>query len=605
MNIAVIAVSPQGITIAEQLKAEWQEQLTIFSTHQHSSVESIRNIKEHVDAHFGDYSAWVFIGAMGICIRTIAEHVQHKYHDPAVINIDSTGRFVVSVLSGHVGGANELTEHIASLLGAQAVVSTQTDNTGLWALDLFSRKYGWAQVNNMGGLNKPIALYTNGKPTALLLEVRDKFTLELERTHAEHVDIYYKREDLDESKYELILVVSPCVYETSKPCIQYIPKSLALGLGCRYQCAPKDIPEYICNEIRRLGYYPEAIKRIGTIDLKKDEPLLKEMLQLLNIEEADIYTSEDLAPVEIKNPSDYVFKVTGVYGVAESASRLSARMGSIVIEKQKGMLHDGNDFTFAVSIDRAYESRGHIEIVGAGPGDPDLCSIRGRAFLEIADLILYAGSLVPRALTTCHKPGATVRSSADMNLEEQFALMKEFYDKGLLVVRLHTGDPCIYGAIQEQMAFFDEYDMSYHITPGISSFQAAAAALRSQFTIPEKTQTIILTRGEGRTPMPEKEKLHMLARSQSTMCIFLSAGIVDDVQAQLLEHYPEDTPVAACYHLTWPDERIYRGQLKDLAKLVHDNKLTLTTMLVIGEAIDNRKGLSRLYADEFKHLFRK
>lgn len=605
MNIAVIAVSPQGITIAEQLKAEWQKQLTIFSTHQHSSVESIRNIKEHVDAHFGDYSAWVFIGAMGICIRTIAEHVQHKYHDPAVINIDSTGRFVVSVLSGHVGGANELTEHIASLLGAQAVVSTQTDNTGLWALDLFSRKYGWAQVNNMGGLNKPIALYTNGKPTALLLEVRDKFTLELERTHAEHVDIYYKREDLDESKYELILVVSPRVYETSKPCIQYIPKSLALGLGCRYQCAPKDIPEYICNEIRRLGYYPEAIKRIGTIDLKKDEPLLKEMLQLLNIEEADIYTSEDLAPVEIKNPSDYVFKVTGVYGVAESASRLSARMGSIVIEKQKGMLHDGNDFTFAVSIDRAYERRGHIEIVGAGPGDPDLCSIRGRAFLEIADLILYAGSLVPRALTTCHTPGATVRSSADMNLEEQFALMKEFYDKGLLVVRLHTGDPCIYGAIQEQMAFFDEYDMSYHITPGISSFQAAAAALRSQFTIPEKTQTIILTRGEGRTPMPEKEKLHMLARSQSTMCIFLSAGIVDDVQAQLLEHYPEDTPVAACYHLTWPDERIYRGQLKDLAKLVHDNKLTLTTMLVIGEAIDNRKGLSRLYADEFKHLFRK
>ncbi len=605
MNIAVIAVSPQGITIAEQLKAEWQEQLTIFSTHQHSSVESIRNIKEHVDAHFGDYSAWIFIGAMGICIRTIAEHVQHKYHDPAVINIDSTGRFVVSVLSGHVGGANELTEHIASLLGAQAVVSTQTDNTGLWALDLFSRKYGWAQVNNMEGLNKPIALYTNGKPTALLLEVRDKFTLELERTHAEHVDIYYKREDLDESKYELILVVSPRVYETSKPCIQYIPKSLALGLGCRYQCAPKDIPEYICNEIRRLGYYPEAIKRIGTIDLKKDEPLLKEMLQLLNIEEADIYTSEDLAPVEIKNPSDYVFKVTGVYGVAESASRLSARMGSIVIEKQKGMLYDGNDFTFAVSIDRAYERRGHIEIVGAGPGDPDLCSIRGRAFLEIADLILYAGSLVPRALTTCHKPGATVRSSADMNLEEQFALMKEFYDKGLLVVRLHTGDPCIYGAIQEQMAFFDEYDMSYHITPGISSFQAAAAALRSQFTIPEKTQTIILTRGEGRTPMPEKEKLHMLARSQSTMCIFLSAGIVDDVQAQLLEHYPEDTPVAACYHLTWPDERIYRGQLKDLAKLVHDNKLTLTTMLVIGEAIDNRKGLSRLYADEFKHLFRK
>ena len=220
-------------------------------------------------------------------------------------------------------------------------------------------------------------------------------------------------------------------------------------------------------------------------------------------------------------------------------------------------------------------------------------------------MILYAGSLVPKELTLCAKAGATVRSSADMNLEEQFALMKEFYDKGLFVVRLHTGDPCIYGAIQEQMNYFDQYGMDYHITPGISSFQAAAAALYSQFTIPEKVQTIILTRGEGRTPMPEKEQLHKLAQSQSTMCIFLSAGVVEKVQEELSQHYAPTTPVAACYKLTWKDERIYRGQLKDLAKIVKENHLTLTTLLVVGDAIDNRKGLSRLYADEFKHLFRK
>ena len=154
------------------------------------------------------------------------------------------------------------------------------------------------------------------------------------------------------------------------------------------------------------------------------------------------------------------------------------------------------------------------------------------------------------------------------------------------------------------MAFFDRYGMRYHITPGISSFQAAAAALRSQFTIPERVQTIILTRGEGRTPMPEREKLHLLARSQSTMCIYLSAAIVDDVQAELLQAYPPETPVAACYKLTWRDERIYRGQLKDLAQIVKENNLTLTTMLVVGEAIDNRQGLSHLYASDFKHLFR-
>ena len=167
--------------------------------------------------------------------------------------------------------------------------------------------------------------------------------------------------------------------------------------------------------------------------------------------------------------------------------------------------------------------------------------------LERADLILYAGSLVPKALTECHKPGAVVRSSAD----------------------IHTGDPCIFGAIQEQMAFFDANHMEYHITPGISSFLAAAAELQSQFTIPERCQTIILTRGEGRTPMPEKEQLHLLAKSQSTMCIFLSASIVDDVQRELLQEYPEDTPVAACYHLTWPDHRQPPRPLRALLQALH------------------------------------
>ena len=314
------------------------------------------------------------------------------------------------------------------------------------------------------------------------------------------------------------------------------------------------------------------------------------------------FTAEQLAAVEVPNPSDTVAKHVGTPSVCEAAAILGSNHGKLIVPKIKG-----KNFTVALAIDHQYlrHQQGHIEIVGAGPGDPDLVSVRGRKMLERADLILYAGSLVPRELTLCAKPGAVVRSSASMNLDEQCALMKEFYDKGKFIVRLHTGDPCIFGAIQEQMAFFDQHGMHYHITPGISSFLAAAAELRSQFTIPERTQTIILTRGEGRTPMPEKEQLHLLARSQSTMCIFLSAAIVDDVQRELLKEYPEDTPVAACYHLTWPDQRIYRGVLKDLAQIVHDNNLTLTTMLVVGEAIDNRKGLSELYNKHFTHLFRK
>ncbi|GAY27144.1 precorrin-4 C(11)-methyltransferase, partial [Prevotella sp. MGM1] len=217
---------------------------------------------------------------------------------------------------------------------------------------------------------------------------------------------------------------------------------------------------------------------------------------------------------------------------------LASAGGRLIMPKTKG-----GDWTVAAAIAGDYIREGHIEIVGAGPGDPDLVSVRGRRMLERADLILYAGSLVPRSVTDCAKPGATVRSSASLALEEQIAIMKEYYDRGKFVVRLHTGDPCLYGAIQEQMNHFDRHGMRYHITPGISAFQAAAAELRSQFTIPRKTQTIILTRGEGRTPMPDTEKLHLLARSRSTMCIYLSADIVENVQEELLREYPADTPV--------------------------------------------------------------
>ena len=373
-----------------------------------------------------------------------------------------------------------------------------------------------------------------------------------------------------------------------------------IGFGLAYH--PDDyelIYDEIDDTIASHGVLPCA-HRYCTIDVKADEEFV-ELLEDEYDEKVVFFSAEELAAVEVPNPSKTVQKHVGTPSVCEAAAILGSNHGKLIVPKVKG-----KNWTAALAISREHlrERQGHIEIVGAGPGDPDLVSVRGRKMLERADLILYAGSLVPKALTDCHKSGAIVRSSADMNLEEQCALMKEHYDKGHFIVRLHTGDPCIFGAIQEQMAFFDANGMDYHITPGISSFLAAAAELQSQFTIPERCQTIILTRGEGRTPMPEKEKLHLLAKSQSTMCIFLSAAIVDDVQKELLQEYPEDTPVAACYHLTWPDQKIYRGKLKDLAKIVHDNHLTLTTMLVVGEAIDNRSGLSELYSKHFTHLFR-
>ena len=614
-KIAIIQISEAGSEIASTL----QRQL---------KAEVIQ--RSEVGKEWKKQDAFIFIGAMGICVRTIAPYIKDKHEDPAVICVDSMGLNAISVLSGHVGGANTLTRDIAAMIGAREVITTQSDNAGLWALDTLAERFNWAIASD-DDMNECVFAFVNREPTALLMEVCDEGTDYLEKTLPEHVTVVKSLEEVDPQKFKLVILVTP--YNLCAPYgvleLHFVPMIASLGFGLAHH--PKDYEEIydeIDEAMSQMGVLP-CYKRYCTIDVKQDEEFCKMLVDDLG-EELVFYTAEELAKVEVPNPSKTVQKHVGTPSVCEAAAILGANNGKLIVPKVKGKnwtaalaisiehlplnIEHSNENQCTANNGQRSTVNGqrsmvngqypHIEIVGAGPGDPDLISVRGRKMLERADLVLYAGSLVPKALTECHKPGAVVRSSADMNLEEQCALMKQFYDQGKFIVRLHTGDPCIFGAIQEQMAFFDQNGMDYHITPGISSFLAAAAELNSQFTIPERTQTIILTRGEGRTPMPEKEQLHLLAKSQSTMCIFLSAAIVDEVQKELLQEYPEDTPVAACYHLTWPDQRIYRGVLKDLAKIVHDNHLTLTTMLVVGQAIDNRAGLSALYDKHFTHLFR-
>ena len=552
MNIAIIQISEAGNEIASTLKRELKAKVIQRS---------------EVGEEWQKQDAFIFIGAMGICVRTIAPYINDKHEDPAVVCVDSMGLNAISVLSGHIGGANDLAREVAGIIGGREVITTQSDNAGLWALDTFEKRFDWDIASDEEDLQECIYAFVNRKPTALFLEVRDEGTDYLEKTKP------------DPEKYELLIMVTPFIHAEPDDMwvLHFVPMVGTIGFGLAHH--PKVfryIYDEMAEELINHGILP-CSHRYCTIDVKKDEPFCRRLEKTYG-EKVEFYTAEELAQVDVPNPSATVEKHVGTPSVCEAAAIIGSNHGKLIIPKIKG-----EDWTVALAIDHKYlrEKKGHIEIVGAGPG------VRGRKMLERADLILYAGSLVPKALTECHKPSAVVRSSADMNLEEQCALMKQFYYEGKFIVRLHTGDPCIFGAIQEQMAFFDQQGMSYHITPGISSFLAAAAELQSQFTIPERTQTIILTRGEGRTPMPEKEQLHLLARSQSTMCIFLSAAIVDDVQRELLQEYPEDT------------------KLKDLAKIVHDNKLTLTTMLVVGEAIDNRQGLSALYDKHFTHLFRK
>lgn len=595
MKTAILLISSTGLPTAKTIQKEFG--YDIFSLHEEEGSIHVESLDVFLHASFHSYEALIFIGAMGICVRSIAPYIGSKYTDPAVLCVDSTGKTVISVLSGHVGGANELARKVASAIGAMPVITTQSDCVGMWTLDTLARQFDWSVRPQR--MNEQITLFTSEKPTALLLSVRDKGTDWLERNLPSHVKVFYHEEDINQDDFELFIVVSPVLPQAIRlPYVWYIPQCVHLGIGLAHQAQPVDrIRQEMEETLVSNGIASEAIMGLATIHEKQDEPFVKRMAEQYPVQ---FYSSDELSGIEVPNPSKTVEKYMKTSSVCEAAALLSSGNNELLLPKTKGA-----DWTMAVALDESFKRGGHVEIVGAGPGDPDLISVRGRMFLEKADLILYAGSLVPRELTACAKAGATVKSSAGLALEEQIALMKEFYEQGKLVVRLHTGDPCLYGAIQEQMNYFDQYRWSYHITPGISAFQAAAAELRSQFTIPQKVQTIILTRGEGRTPMPDREKLHLLARSHSTMCIYLSADIVEKVQEELLMEYPETTPVAACYRLTWKEQRIYRGQLKDLTRLLRDHHLTLDTLIVVGDAIDNRKGLSELYSKHFTHLFRK
>lgn len=246
-----------------------------------------------------------------------------------------------------------------------------------------------------------------------------------------------------------------------------------------------------------------------------------------------------------------------------------------------------------------------VSFVGAGPGDVELITVKGQRLLGEADVIIYAGSLVNPALLSLAKQGAAIYNSASMTLDEVIATMEAAVAKGEKVVRLHTGDPSIYGAIQEQMDALDKKKITYQVIPGVSSFLATAAALKCEYTLPDVSQTVIITRLEGRTPVPEKEKLALLASHNATMCIFLSVHMIENVMNELIEGgYTPDTPVAIVQKASWPEQKIFRGTIATIGEIVTDAKIDRTAMIVVGRCLDSEYALSRLYAPEFGHMYR-
>lgn len=247
-----------------------------------------------------------------------------------------------------------------------------------------------------------------------------------------------------------------------------------------------------------------------------------------------------------------------------------------------------------------------IYFIGAGAGDPELITVKGRRLLDEADVVIYAGSLVSPALLDGIK--AEIHDSAGLTLDEIVDLIKESFGQGKSVVRLHTGDPSFYGAISEQIERLREMNVPYEVVPGVSSAMAGAAALGQELTIPEISQTVIFTRIEGRTPVPEKEKIGDLAKHRATMVIFLSVGMIEKVRDELLKGYPEDTPVIVMERVSWPEEKIVRGTLKDIADKVNEAGIKKTALIYVGEALkasnEQLRKESKLYHKDFKHGYR-
>lgn len=247
-----------------------------------------------------------------------------------------------------------------------------------------------------------------------------------------------------------------------------------------------------------------------------------------------------------------------------------------------------------------------VHFVGAGSGAPDLITLRGKRLLEEADVIIYAGSLVNPQLLEDKKETAEVHNSAKMTLEEVLAVMEQAEKAGKTTVRLHTGDPCLYGAIREQMDALDERGIDYDDTPGVSSFQAAAAALNLEYTLPDVSQSVVITRMEGRTPVPPKESIESFASHGATMVIFLSTGMLEELSERLIAGgYEKTTPAAIVYKASWEDEKKFVCTVETLARTAKEHDITKTALIIVGDVVSQSSySRSKLYDPTFTTEFR-
>lgn len=619
---AWIALTARGVEQARLLR----ERLRLGEIHRPSRYGPVPNHgREHsfdeslaglVPRWFERYDHLVFFLAAGAAARLIAPCLKSKKTDPGVIVIDESGRFVVPILAGHEGGANAFARRIAGAIGAIPVVTTGSDTAG--GFDLFSleERFGW--VPDSASAFKTISrAILDQRPIAVVQEIGGPRTRLDPTALPDFFSAANGLEDLDTHKHEYLIWITDRIAEppegfTPDRVLRYRPKSLILGIGCERGIATEAVEEGIFQTLREAGYAFESVRALASIDLKADEPGLLAAAERFGWETI-FFDAEQLATVRgIVNRSETVEACVGTPGVAEPAALRAAGVDRLLLEKRI-VAPSGSSKRLTLALARASDYRrrsveddsGRVIFIGAGPGDPDLLAVKADREIRRADVLVYAGSLVSEEIVRRAPIDATLHDSAPLNLEEVGRIMIEAARAGKRVVRLQSGDLSLYSAIQEQMNLLDEAGVPFELVPGISSYQAAASALKSEFTLPEVAQTIILTRAEGKTKMPDAESLESLAAHRATICVFLSASLAQKVQERLSTAYPPDTPTAILYRVSWPDEEIVVTTLDRLASTIRERRFSRTTLIIVGEAIGGGKIRSKLYDKSHAHIFRR
>jgi precorrin-4 C11-methyltransferase len=615
-GVALIAVTRRGLEQARLLRRRLRVG-HVYRPERYGPVEHAWEnsfsgpLAEQVAAIFATYQQLVFFLAAGAVTRLIAPHVASKETDPGVLAVDEAGRFVIPLLSGHKGAANAFARTVAGCLGATPVITTASDVIGGLSLDLLEGEFGWTSEPREQLKDAALAL-VNGEPVAIVQEIGQTGAWLDERDLPANVSFARAAAALPQRAFKYLVRITDRSADDrtlAERVLYFRPRSLVLGVGCERGISIDALEDGLERFLAEHQFARASIGTIASVSLKADEDAIGAIAERHGWERV-FFSPEELARVaNVPNPSEIVDRCVGTPGVAEPAALLASGAQQLLVEKHVvTSAFAPQRMTFALARSAAHEVAGEqspVLFVGAGPGDPDLLTLKARRALGRADVVVYAGSLVPEDVLRHAPATAVLHNSAPLTLEEVMAILVPAVRAGKRAVRLHSGDTSLYSAIHEQMTRLDEAGIAYEVIPGVSSFQAAAAALKTEFTLPEAVQTVILTRAEGETPMPKEESLAELARHRATLCVFLSARLVEQVQEELLTAYDPDTPTAILYRVSWPDQQLVVTQLCHLAEEVRRHKLSRTTLIVVGDAVGRRQNRSRLYDGSHGHIFRR